>query len=374
MPSPSSKPRFFYRLLQSLTFLTAVYLLAGYAMGYTLWWKHWIVGFWLLAMPLGMGLLALLTVAWFLADVRRAWFPFLVLLAGWPFWQRTIGLHSTPELTRSGKKLEVITFNASTFRVGDHFEVQNMNRSKAIFRWLEQTQADILCLQEAYNWKNERLPEEYYSSSLLARAGYRYAVTETRSYPYKAPFPDLFAGVVLFSRHPVVSAQYTSFKTPNGINGLVVADIRKGPDTLRVINLHLMSMGVRVGKVMKAPDSRAAKSETRNILHKLKEGFIAHDREMDPVIKAIRNSPYPVILCGDFNEVPTGLSYSRTRRYLKNSFEEAGKGFGFTLNRSPWFIRIDNQFHSNHFTAVRHEVVKSVTASDHFPVRVEYRY
>ena len=374
MPSSPSRSRFFYRFLQGLTWFSGLYLLIGYVLGYTLWWKHWAVGFWLLAMPCAMGFMAVLTVIWFLADVRKAWMPFLLVLAGWPFWQRTIGLHSAPEKTPAGKSLEVITFNVSGFRLDDYFDKHNTSRAEQLLHWFSQTSADIICVQEATSWKSENLPDAFHTTESFARAGYRYMAGEFQTPPFLTPALQRMAGVAIFSRYPVISSANTAFKGSNGINGLVVADIRKGTDTLRVISLHLMSMGVRVGRVMKATDSRSAKSETRNILHKLKEGFISHNLEMDPVIKAIRNSPYPVILCGDFNEVPTGLSYGRARRHLKNSFEEAGRGFGFTLNRSPWFIRIDNQFHSNHFTVVSHEVVRSVTTSDHFPVRVRYRY
>lgn len=373
MPSSPSRSRFFYRFLQGLTWFTGLYLLIGYVLGYTLWWKHWAVGFWLLAMPCAMGFMAVLTVIWFLADVRKAWMPFLLVLAGWPFWQRTIGLHSSSGEAATGKILDVITFNVSSFRVDNFSETRSLTQTRALSRWLEAQKADVLCLQEYYNWRAPDLDPLFQSSAWLGEAGYSYAALADSS-GRKPPFRTYYNGVAIFSRHPIVRTRSTSFASANGVNGLVVADIRKGTDTLRVISLHLMSMGVRVGRVMKATDSRSAKSETRNILHKLKEGFISHNLEMDPVIKAIRNSPYPVILCGDFNEVPTGLSYGRARRHLKNSFEEAGTGFGFTLNRSPWFIRIDNQFHSNHFTVVKHEVVRSVSASDHFPVRVRYRY
>ena len=61
----------------------------------------------------------------------------------------------------------------------------------------------------------------------------------------------------------------------------------------------------------------------------------------------IERSPYPVILCGDFNEVPYGYAYGRVRKQLRNAFENSGTGFGFTYNKAPRYIRIDNQFYSN---------------------------
>jgi endonuclease/exonuclease/phosphatase (EEP) superfamily protein YafD len=81
---------------------------------------------------------------------------------------------------------------------------------------------------------------------------------------------------------------------------------------------------------------------------------------------------YPVILVGDLNETPYGWAYGTLRERLKNSFEEAGRGFGFTLNRSPYLVRIDNQFCSAEWQVTQFRTLRNIPYSDHFPVIADY--
>ncbi|MDQ1085904.1 endonuclease/exonuclease/phosphatase family protein [Siphonobacter sp. SORGH_AS_1065] len=377
MTSRNHTGGFFTSLFSLITYALCLYLIIGYTLGYTLWWTHWITGFLLLFLPWVMMLLALLTVFWFFRNVRKAWIPLIFLLAGWPFWLRTIGFHASHQPGDLSHSLRVSTFNTTAFGVSEYMENKDIRPLHSMLNWLKSSNADILCLQEYYSWDYSYLPDEFKLNDQLRTRGYRYKVIfkELNWYSGDLRKSDQgFLGPVLFSKYPIVNQSYHVFENAGGHNGFVMADIKKDSDTIRVISIHLYSMGVRVGNVARAKNSKVAKAETRSILHKLKEGFIAHNSEIEEVLKIVKNSPYPVILCGDYNEVPTGIAYGKTRRYLKNSFEEAGRGFGFTLNRSPWFIRIDNQFHSNHFKVLSHKVRRDIKGSDHFPVEVEYAY
>ncbi|WP_420152742.1 endonuclease/exonuclease/phosphatase family protein [Siphonobacter sp.] len=378
MASQHPTEGFFTKLLALGTYALCAFLLIGYLFGYTLWWTHWLTGFWLIGMPEVMVLVALLTLFWFFKKVSRAWFPLFVLILGWPFWQRTIGFSAQPTASsKNHKTLSVTTFNTTFFTVSTYWTTKDTRPARTMLNWLQHSDSDVLCMQEYYNQENASYPSDFKSTALLQKAGFTYkAVLKNLSwYEGEARTGETgYLGPVLFSKYPIIDQDSRVFENAGGHNGYVRADIKKGNDTLRVISLHLYSMGVRVGKVVKAPNSKSAKAETRSILHQLKAGFIAHNEEIDEVLKEVKNSPYPVILCGDYNEVPTGIAYGKTRQYLKNSFEEAGNGFGFTLNRSPWLIRIDNQFHSNHFKVLRHQVHREVKGSDHFPVQVLYEY
>ncbi|OZI08923.1 hypothetical protein BWI93_06750 [Siphonobacter sp. BAB-5385] len=371
---------FFTKLLALATYVLCAFLLIGYLFGYTLWWTHWLTGFWLIGMPEVMILVALFTLFWFFKNVRRAWLPLFVLILGWPFWQRTIGFSTKPPIAASEnhKTLNVTTFNTTFFTVSTYWHTKNRSLPQTMLNWLQRSDSDLLCMQEYYNWDNPALPDLFKSTALLQKAGFIYKaqLKNLNWYTGEARTGEAgYLGPVLFSKYPIINQSYSVFENAGGHNGYVRADIKKGADTIRVISVHLFSMGVRVGKVVKAANSKSAKAETRSIIQQLKAGFIAHNEEIEEVLqKEVKNSPYPVILCGDYNEVPTGIAYGKTRQYLKNSFEEAGNGFGFTLNRSPWFIRIDNQFHSNHFKVLRHQVHREVKGSDHFPVQVLYEY
>jgi endonuclease/exonuclease/phosphatase family metal-dependent hydrolase len=78
-------------------------------------------------------------------------------------------------------------------------------------------------------------------------------------------------------------------------------------------------------------------------------------------------SPYPVIVCGDFNDTPNSYVYHKLADGMTDAFMESGAGFGNTyLGKVPSF-RIDYIFHDATFHS-RNFRRESVRFSDHFPV------
>jgi exonuclease III len=181
-------------------------------------------------------------------------------------------------------------------------------------------------------------------------------------------------GLVIFSVYPIINRDGKTFGRSNS-NGYLMADIACKKDTIRVINIQLQSMGIRVNKVVngvKGEDFEEAKKEGKGIISSLKRGFEQHSEEIEQIERLINDSPYPVILCGDFNETPYGNAYGSIRDRLKNAFEEAGNGFGFTLNRSPRIVRIDNQFCSESIKVLDFKTLSDVKLSDHYPILGRY--
>ena len=331
-------------LLGFLTGLLGVYTLSVYALSYTVWVDHWLAGFLMLSLPVAMLLLLLTMLYWLLVRPVNAWFPLVVLLLGWPFWKRTLAWHPVHESLTAEHSLKVMSYNLMFFDVArytDPDQPQTANAPKMI-DWVVDFRADVKCFQEFYNWDEVNKLDVFRTSARLRKAGYRYALTLTP--PTTKPESQGFIGLAIFSRYPLirrVSAVYSSAG-----NGYLVADLVRGGDTIRIINVHLQSMGIRVGKVMRQRDLEGAENETRGIASQLKWGFRKRAGQIADLERLVEKSPYPVILCGDLNETPYGLVYGRLRRLLHNSFEDAGRGAGFTYNRSPRFIRIDNQFYS----------------------------
>jgi len=54
-------------------------------------------------------------------------------------------------------------------------------------------------------------------------------------------------GLVVFSKYPIIHEEGEQFE--NSANGYLLTDIVKDQDTIRVINLQLWSMGIRVNKM-----------------------------------------------------------------------------------------------------------------------------
>lgn len=368
----ASKPRQRGRrasLLQFLTVLLGVYTLGVYALSYTLWSGHWVAGFLMLSLPVAMSLTAAAFAFWLVAYPARAWFPLAVLLLGWPFWQRTVAWHTSRETLTGGKPLTVLSYNLRFFDVVAYTEEGRTETAPRLVNWVAHFDADVKMFQEFYNSDDPHRPAVFRTRARLAGAGYRYAVF-TDSERKRG---EGFVGLAMFSKYPLVRRASKRFAA-NG-NGYLVADLVRGRDTLRLINVQLYSMGIRVGQVLRQRSYVGAKTETQGVLKRLKRGFERRYAQIGEVEALIRNSPHPVILCGDLNETPYGLAYGSLRRHLRNGFEDAGRGFGFTYNRAPKFIRIDNQFYGGSAHGglrVLNFKTHQVRFSDHNPVSAVY--
>ncbi len=85
------------------------------------------------------------------------------------------------------------------------------------------------------------------------------------------------------------------------------------------------------------------------------------------VADEIRQSPYPVMVCGDFNDTPNSYAYFKIRDGLQDAFHSKGFGIGATYaGISPTlridYIFLDRRFRVNYFDRIRKEL------SDDYPI------
>jgi endonuclease/exonuclease/phosphatase family metal-dependent hydrolase len=362
--------RFALSFIWFITVLLGLYLLVTYVFSYTLLSTHWLAQ--LMMLCLGIGLLSMfgLMAFWLLVRPARALLPLGVLLLGWPFVQRTFSI-SWEGRTRT--PLRVLSFNTSGFRADEYRLRKDSTQAIALLEWSENFDADIKCFQEFHSWNRKKL---FRTFDRFRKNTPHYAEIWPKPNP---DYPQKGMGPVIFSKYPILRSEGKFFISNPGErwenNGVVIADIALPQGTVRVINVHLWSMGVRVGRVaegIRNEDLQKTKTQSRHILQSLRQGLGQHVAELEYIEPFISRSPYPVLLCGDLNEAPYGHAYGKLHNYLGNAFEAGGNGLGFTLNRSPWLMRIDHQFYDRRWQVVSCEVHREVTGSDHFPVSATY--
>jgi endonuclease/exonuclease/phosphatase (EEP) superfamily protein YafD len=81
----------------------------------------------------------------------------------------------------------------------------------------------------------------------------------------------------------------------------------------------------------------------------------------------MNHSPYSIILCGDFNDVPNSYAYETIGAGLQNAFVQKGSGISRTFSSISPTLRIDNIFADKRFTVTQFTRVKKLL-SDHFPI------
>ncbi|MDZ7898496.1 MAG: endonuclease/exonuclease/phosphatase family protein [Arcicella sp.] len=309
--------------------------------------KNWIAGFIMMSLPFALllGLLASLFLLYkkqkVIATVGIVW-----ILCSFPILKRFVGVGNNANTPTSANSLHVLSFNSESFS-----KVENSN--------LSDLKADIACFQE-YSPNNQ--VEKQYNNKVVRLTKFS---------------GGREVGLALLTNYPIIkhySKIWTREKAPN-INGFIYADIVYGRDTIRVVNTHLWSMGIRINKVFDAFKQGEIKTfffEISDTIHRLKNGFDARNNQVIEVESYVVGSRYPVIICGDFNEIPFSYTYGKLSLNFSNAFEEAGQGLGFTLNRHPYCVRIDQQFFSSDWQAQSCKVVPTVQFSDHFPVVAQY--
>ncbi|RYF63325.1 MAG: endonuclease/exonuclease/phosphatase [Cytophagaceae bacterium] len=340
---------FFTRYRQfPLAYSAILYLFFTVAFCYYPVADHWATGFVMMSLPLAIpsGIAACIYLLYkrqqAIAMAGLVWVLFSFVLV-----KRVIGTNTGELDMNQTQALKVLSFNSETFPLGTTTEFDISLK------------ADIACFQE-------------YSPNAQIERQYASRVEKLTSFG-----EDRQVGLALFSNYPVIKQYGRIWDRTKGpdINGFLCADIAYGADTIRVVNVHLWSMGVRTSNAvaaLKAGDLVGFFAEVGDTFHRLKEGFENRNEQVQEVESYVTGSRYPVIICGDFNETPMGYSYGKLSRNFRNAFEEAGQGMGFTLNRHPYCVRIDQQFVSQDWHIKTCQTLSGVSFSDHFPVLAQY--
>ena len=249
--------------------------------------------------------------------------------------------------------LTILTYN--THRMG-MFKKANQNE---VIHYLQQVEADVLCLQEVEVYKDSRyltLPE---LKQAMAKH-YPYTYFDFKVYNSRRQF-----GNVVFSRYPLINKQTLRYDSRSNISSR--CDIVIKGDTLRLITNHLESYR------LKEQDFDSIKAHpllpTTPLREKIWSSSRQRWRQARLVHRAAAASPYPVLVVGDMNAIPVSLTYLTLRLGLRDAFlSTSNLRLGNTFKRGQWRVRIDYILHSNQLAATACQV-EQVTASDHLPVK-----
>ncbi|WP_460880002.1 endonuclease/exonuclease/phosphatase family protein [Pontibacter rugosus] len=331
--------------------------------------KRVLAGFVAFSLPVPLVLNFLFLIYWAL---RRSWLlvlPFAGLILGWTYYARLFAINLGQEIPKEAKTLQVLSFNTHIFNAYDGKQRTASGVSEEMVDWIATHPADVFCLQEFYNNRNTG------GYNTAKRIGVRHNKEMYFSIgEFGRKYGDI--GIAIFSKHPIIDKGAIHFTKKESINRGVWADIVLEGDTIRIYAVHLQSMSIRAADIENTysaiGNEESFKKESRNLARRLKRGFIARAVQVEQLLEHVRKSPYPVIVCGDFNDIPFSYTYNQLAAELQNSFVQAGNGIGSTYNGILPFLRIDNQFHSEGLKAYNYETHYEMGLSDHFPISATY--
>lgn len=175
-------------------------------------------------------------------------------------------------------------------------------------------------------------------------------------------------GLTVLTKYKIISGKIIE---PNNGDSRIPGtqtDIEIRGKIYRFINVYLHPFMFEKSMIRLNGDTGGDEEKVKNIVRRLIPTFKKHQDQIAVIRNAVENSPYPVILAGDFNSVPNSYEYYHLSEGLEDAFFTVGKGSATSFHDYKFPIRIDYVFSSKSITPISYKVDRSVDISDHYPV------
>jgi endonuclease/exonuclease/phosphatase family metal-dependent hydrolase len=327
--------------------------------------KIWIFAFFGLAYPYILIINIVFAVFWALTKNRYFLISLVAILIGWGQLRKYFQIQIIrKKIPAAAQHFKIMSYNVRLF---DHYRwLGDTAAEKNIFYFISDEKPQIICFQEFLTQKFSG-----YTSDDLIKELDDTPYNHINYISFQPKGNNL--GIATFSSFPIVNKGYIKFE--NSVNTAIYTDIKINSDTIRVYNCHLQSIHLKKSNygfidslILKYNNKHL--DELKDISSRLKNAYIKRARQVDILSANIRNSKYPVIVCGDFNDTPVSYTYRKMKGKFSDAYLESGYGIGNTyLGNFPSF-RIDYIFHSKKIKSFNFETGR-IKWSDHYPVTCE---
>jgi endonuclease/exonuclease/phosphatase family metal-dependent hydrolase len=297
-----------------------------------------------LILPLFLILNGLFLVYWIIQAKKQAFLSAVVLLMGITFISKFYKFSST-DLPEHERDFTVMSYNVRLFNLFNW--LPQADAPQQIKKFIDEQNPDIVCLQE-------------FSQS---------AKLDFKAYPYSYVMMEgarVRTGQAIFSKFPIIDKGKLEFPSSN--NNVVFADIKKGVDTIRIYSLHLESIKITPDVDELNRDKGIDQKRSGEIFRRISSAFRTQQQQAEIISEHKKNSPYPVIICGDMNNSAFSYVYRNIRGKLNDAFEEAGSGFGQTYHFKYYPARIDYIFADRTMEVKEFKYFPTMVQSDHYPI------
>ena len=278
---------------------------------------------------------------------KQLWANLIFLLIGIQYIDRFVGIKSVEKNIE--KNVKVLCYNVRLFN--NYNWLKNIN-SDTIFNYLKNEKADIVCLQEFIDLANEKNKFNY----------------EHSIYNYGSKNGHL----AILSNYNIINHENVIKVGENNVeNTCIFADIIIEEDTIRLYNIHLASNWfdnedyLFINRSSKVPIKKGVFA----IINKMKKSYKERALQVRVIEQNMKESPYPIIVCGDFNDTPLSFTYNKIKSNLIDSFTISGSGIGDSYVKIP-MLRIDYIMHDNKFKSYNYQKQKKAF-SDHYAISCE---
>ena len=335
----------FEKVLFLFNCLAAIILLFAYLLPYIPPSKFALLSVFSLGVPFLIMVNLIFLVYWGLRLKKYFILSLVVLLGGINHVTSIYEISSSEDAIFEDAHLKILSYNVRQF---NQFEwTEDKNIPEKISAFIDEQDPDLVSMQEYYTGEldiADRFPHKYIKMKEKAEE----------------------FGLAILSKYPIVNSGSLDFSSRSN-NNAIYADVLIGEDTLRIINVHLQSFEV------KPNFDNLEKQHSKRVFLGMGQTFVRQERQMEIVRSLIRETPYPVVVMGDFNNT----AYSYIYRELKSeglfdAYKEAGNGLGQTFDLKIFPLRIDFILASEALEILSFEN-HLVPYSDHYPITAKFR-
>lgn len=318
------------------------------------------ISFIAITMPYLALILIFAAIFWIIVKPKYVWMPLLALLLSYQQIQVMFAgnIKEGFSKTKPAGSLRIISWNVQSFNGHTKSKTAKQQVRTDLALTIQKLNADVVCMQE-FNHADNANPTAN-NIGLFSD-----------SFPYHCFSKDYrrnnhyHSGCIIFSKYPIIRSERIPFKTAES---LIYADIVKGYDTIRVFTTHLQSYKFNQddydGMEKIKQQNEEALAASKGIIQKMLLAFRRRTAQAIIVKNKLNESPYPYLICGDFNDVPNSFTYFHIRENMQDAFLAKGFGIGRSFISLAPTLRIDYILTDPHF-AIRQFDMVDEDLSDH---------
>lgn len=295
-----------------------------------------------LFLPVLIVLNVLFLLYWLLRGKRQLFLSAFVLALGIIHILSLFRLGSTTPVKDAD--ISVLSYNVRRFNDRNWSEEEDVG--DRIHAFIYRENPDIVCFQE-FHPDFPLDPDIYpYTDRQVSKTTRRY-------------------GQIMYSKFPIIHTSSLDFEDTYN-QGIFIDVLVKG-DTLRVYNIHFQSLRI-------TPDfDQLKKEDTGTLISRIGTSFKKQESQMQKFLASESQSPYPVIVAGDFNNSATSYLYRKVKGDKNDAFAKAGSGTGATYTFDFVPLRIDFILSDPQLEILDFETY-SLPLSDHNPIRSSFKF
>lgn len=334
--------------------------------------RSWFIAMLGLIFPLLLIAILGLLIYWLIRRSKWVFFYITAILLSWQQLSVLFSFH-LPEkfkVAKSPETLRVFTWNLSIWGESNRSNGKKADYQDEMIDVIKKSNADVLCFQEYIYYKDSKYRDSIIPA--LRESGYGFSYFVKTHFPYRVYKTTILTAIAIISKYPITDSAHFFYNYDDFAEPIVYADIKINMHTVRIFTTHLQSVmfedaHYKILHNLKEDPMKASVSESKAIAYRLRNAYIKRAGQAELLNTKIKESPYPVILCGDFNDVPNSYSYFTAKGDLQDAFLNKGSGFGKTLRIISPTLRIDYILADKKFDVKQFHKI-DVPYSDHYPI------